>query len=464
MHSSVLCSPACDSILHMNTKALRVLILAVSSLLFALPMTASAVGSAADAMCNPVTPVCSCGMIMGAHGCTAGPNKYLCTCSDTTNGGVTTGICIAPNKCLAQTSGGKGIDSGLSQLGQILGQVLGKLLQPSPPSPPASAPVSPTTPLGGCTGSTFQTSDITQLSNPCAQYVAPPANIPPPLGSPDTGSGCDALSQLLGTCGASSTPDITNDNVNTNTNTDTNTNPTTNVPVPPTSLTSVFSGTTTGGLGVPALLTPRGTSGTAGNIIFNGSGTTIFGSSQDVSSNTGVAGFYGSDTFGNTQPQGLAAQLCRSRPWAAGFLSAVLPTAFFDGLCSSNGYQVGTPPPPPPPPASSTPPVVQLQQSAPAPQQKAPTATTTPGPTVIAQVRIWAAPAAVPLDTRTSIFWSSQGVTNCTETSPDGSFNQNSLSGGAATVPITAATTFTISCVDSDGNPVTDSTTVSIAI
>jgi hypothetical protein len=172
-----------------------------------------------------------------------------------------------------------------------------------------------------------------------------------------------------------------------------------------------------------------------------------------MQSNTTVAGFYGSDTFGGQQPQGLAAGLCRSRPWASNFLSVVIPPSFFDGLCTWRGYQVGTPPPPAP----------TLQQthvtSKPATVQPA---TTTPA--IPARVDIWAAPASVPLDTRTSIFWNTQSVSDCIETSPDGSFNHSTLSGGAATVPITGPTIFTISCIASDGSPVTDSVTVNLSI
>jgi hypothetical protein len=95
----------------------------------------------------------------------------------------------------------------------------------------------------------------------------------------------------------------------------------------------------------------------------------------------------------------------------------------------------------------------------PAPTSSAATTTTsTP-----AQAQIWAVPASVPLGARTSVFWNTQGVTNCTETSPDGSFTENSLSGAAATVPLTGATTFTISCVDPSGNPVTNYVTVEIS-
>ncbi|MDP2649104.1 MAG: hypothetical protein Q8P19_04390, partial [bacterium] len=62
------------------------------------------------------------------------------------------------------------------------------------------------------------------------------------------------------------------------------------------------------------------------------------------------------------------------------------------------------------------------------------------------------------------IFWNAQGVTECTETSPDGSFNHTTLSGGAATVPLVRATTFTISCLVPDGSYVSSYVTVNISI
>ncbi|MBI2025510.1 hypothetical protein HYT04_01845 [Candidatus Kaiserbacteria bacterium] len=73
-------------------------------------------------------------------------------------------------------------------------------------------------------------------------------------------------------------------------------------------------------------------------------------------------------------------------------------------------------------------------------------------------------PDKVPLGTRTSVFWNTKGVEQCSITSPDGSFNENSLSGGAATVPLSGPTTFTISCLTAAGTPVTDYVTVQLAI
>jgi hypothetical protein len=73
-------------------------------------------------------------------------------------------------------------------------------------------------------------------------------------------------------------------------------------------------------------------------------------------------------------------------------------------------------------------------------------------------------PSSVTLGARSTIYWNTQGVQNCTETSPDGSFHANTLSGGASTVPITSQTIFSISCVDSQQRPVTDFVRVKIGL
>ena len=75
---------------------------------------------------------------------------------------------------------------------------------------------------------------------------------------------------------------------------------------------------------------------------------------------------------------------------------------------------------------------------------------------------IWAEPASVRLGTRTYIFWNARGVVSCEERGP--SFEQNSLSGGASTVPISGPTTFVIECLTSASTTVRDSVTVQIAI
>ena len=76
---------------------------------------------------------------------------------------------------------------------------------------------------------------------------------------------------------------------------------------------------------------------------------------------------------------------------------------------------------------------------------------------------IWSVPATARLGSRVTIFWSAKNVVSCIETSPDGSFAETSLSGGAATVPITGPTTYSISCTQADGKHVNNYVTVEIA-
>jgi len=193
--------------------------------------------------------------------------------------------------------------------------------------------------------------------------------------------------------------------------------------------------------------------GTQGNIELTPTRATVVASARDLEANTEVAGFYGSTISGGEQPQGLVAKMCQSRPWADSVVTYVIPPTFFDSLCAWRGYQVGTPP-------SPTPPMI-LQKV----RQGAPSASPTPtGPLVAPEVEIWAVPERVSLGARTSIFWNTKGVESCTVTSPDGSFEEQTLSGGSATVPLTGATTFVISCLTPQGEPVTDHVTVEISI
>jgi hypothetical protein len=199
--------------------------------------------------------------------------------------------------------------------------------------------------------------------------------------------------------------------------------------------------------------------GVLGNILLENNGATIFASTVNSANNSESSSFFGSDTLG-AQPQSVASQLCQNRPWASNFLADVIPPSFFDSLCQWGGYQVGQLPQQTAPtqPQVTLSQQAQTQQTTPAVQTQS---TTTPA--VPAQATITAEPASVPLGARTSIFWNSQGVTQCTETSPDGSFSENSLSGGAATVPITGPTTFSIYCLDPNGNPVTNDVTVEVS-
>jgi hypothetical protein len=267
-----------------------------------------------------------------------------------------------------------------------------------------------------------------------------------------TSSSLTSGSDLLNSLGGSGSTDIgslltsgTDQSLINLSNTNTNTN------------TNITGASTTGATSSPTVQLNPNVGGAQGNIQVVPNGATIVANTVDTGSNSAVAGFYGADTLGAQQPTSLVAQLCQNRPWAGNFLSYIIPPSFFDGLCQWQGYTVGTPPAQQSSPQSN---VTLTQQSVPA--TSAPT--TPSAPTVQPQVQIWAVPASVPLGARTTIDWAAQGVSNCTETSPDGSFSQNSLQGSAATVPLTGATTFTISCQAPDGTPVTDYVTVNIAI
>ncbi len=205
--------------------------------------------------------------------------------------------------------------------------------------------------------------------------------------------------------------------------------------------------------------------GAYGDVKILENGTTIIAGVRN--SNSEVAGFFGLSGK-NTQGSVTTVQrLCTARPWATNFLSFVIPPTFFDSLCTWRGYAVGRPAATPPATTNTT-----TTKTLPTTNTKAqpkgatttpPVGTTTPNAPK-PRVDIWASPATVPLGARTSIFWSTQNVQSCIETSPDGGFSHNSLQGGASTVPLTTPTTYTISCTGTDGKPYTDNVTVLIAI
>lgn len=488
-----------------------IVILVVGAALF--PIFAHANGAQADAKCTPVTQICGCHMKLKGNPptCQADPNMFMCECDDSTNGGSVKGHCTAQLHCHADSFSGGGFSG---QVMQSLQQLLQKLMQGGGGDSGGGAPTTPTT-LPTCTmSSSIVSSDasgtiaaLSWTSSPdvTTASIAPVPGVVAPNGTQQitavTGSNyvmtvagpggtntCSTivlgssvnvnttLSDLLG--GTDSSTDLLSalqGGLTTNTNTNTNTNAGSDLgaslqgtPVSP--LQIIFASTSPIGQLGSQIGLMGSTPGASGDIFLTNSGATIYAGAQNVGNNTVVAGFYGSDTFGGQQPQGLVAQMCQSRPWASGFLSSIIAPSFFDGLCSWRGYQVGTP-------QVSTP-VVQIQQSAPQQQttsQNTTASTSTNSNTnsntnsgltssVPPKVSIWASPASVPLATRTSIFWNTQGVTQCKETSPDGNFNQSSLSGGASTVPLTGPTTFTIACLDVNGNPVTGSVTVNLSI
>ena len=404
----------------------------------------------ANAMCDPVKPECPCRTEKDFWGNCTRPsaNKHRCEvgiCYDQpVPGFFVRGTCIEQNKCLAlkfdNLQGQSQSVEGMA--GNIVGQIFKGLLDKIMGGGGAGAGGTGTP--AGSTGCTQYYTVTVPSTDPCANYV------PPVSGSLFTPVDPNVSQQLLdalssGSSGSQSTPSSVSDQI----------------------ISQLQEVGTSGGqteergtqtstqvpsFGPVAMLQ----SGTRGDIQITGSGATIYAGARDIQAGTEVAGFYGADTYTGSQPQGLIARMCQSRPWASSFVSYIIPPTFFDGLCSWRGYQVGIPVPPAPTPT------VIIQQAPPAPV--VPTSTASTPPTVPPEVDIWAVPATVPLGARTSIFWNTKGVTSCTIKSPDGSFSENTLSGGAATVPITGATVFTISCLTPSGQAVTDYTTVNLAI
>lgn len=421
---------------HTLWAVLVVIALALSFFLFPKPVIA--VGTAADAMCIASWDYsCPCGMVCKKGG---PPGGQGCPCQDTTNSFTTPGKCVAAIKCLA--TGAPGQNGGMGDLKQaldmaksLLDMMKGKGGGGGGDSGGGAATGATNPTLGGCA----QYYNVTlPSSDPCAVYVPP---VSTSLASTSGSAATDLISSLLN--GAYSTGDSTSGTTNTTSNTQV---------AATTTSTGVVQQTTTGT--APAGVMAQ-TPGVSGDIRYSSSTVTVLVNNVDQKSGTQVAGFYGTDAAG--QPTGVISSMCQGRPWASNFLSFIIPSSFFDSLCELRGYKVGT-----------------VVASAPAthvttkPKVVKPAATTTAataepvGPYVDPQADIWAVPASVPLGARTTVFWNAKGVTSCTETSPDGSFSQSSLSGGAATVPLSGPTTYTISCLTPKGEHITNYVTVTL--
>ena len=468
-------------------------------------------GKAADLMCNPVIPQCPCGHVPGPKGCVLAPgpahlyNKNRCPpspliCQDLTSGSLTLGTCLAPNVCRGITTSFGGSSMGLGGGGlspivtSLLGGLLQKLLAPQPPTPPPFGGGTGTgvTPPGLPTCSIYSTVVSSTASSTTVNLSWYSTNATTATLSPDIGpvelqgtrqttitaatnfilmvngsSGSNSCStQVFATnsTSLSTSPNLSellnslnSPPVSGTLNTNTPTGPT--LPIKPflpqiqNPVTEVF----TTPLNVP--LTPATqnpfnqanlTPGAYGDIKILGGGATIIGGTRTDTSE--VAGFYGTDSY-TGEGGGIVQGLCLARPWASNFLSNIIPPSFFDSLCKWRGYNTGEEK------------QVEIRYvQAPRTEEEKPTATSS-APTVEPKIQIWAVPESVSLGARTSVFWSTQGVTECTVSSPDGSFTHHAIIGkieGASTVPLTGATTYTISCIGPDGAPISDFVTVKI--
>ena len=396
--------------------------------------------------------------------------------TETVNGFPTICVCVTsqPGICKATSyksvGGGGGMSGvgGLDQfLGKVFGDVLGKLLQggggggSGGGSGTGDQGYSPTQQYPACVRNTA-TNTVSPI--PCTEtngqvnYGAT-SYVDPLSGSGSLGNSTDdALLNALN--GTGNTSLDTNTNTNTNLDTNTNTNTNTDTTSGSGSETVNTSDKITILSGQQGTLTANGKQlgGLQGDVIIGQSGGMLYARSRDPNSNTEVAGFYGGNTFGQSQSTSLIGRMCGARPWGEGMLGGLISGTFFDGLCKRFGYQVGA--------------IAETSSGGGGGSGKRPTITithnppqrpgTTTAPIVEPEVDIWANPPTVRLGTRTYIFWNARYVESCIESGP--SFSHTTLSGGASTVPISDASTFTIECLTSDGRTVSDSVRVNLAL
>ncbi|HUO56238.1 MAG TPA: hypothetical protein VMU27_02280 [Candidatus Paceibacterota bacterium] len=297
---------------------------------------------------------------------------------------------------------------------------------------------------------------ITLLSGTSLQYTSS-ATVVVAAPTINSGSGTTATSNNTNTSGNNTgTAITTNTTTNTSGNTGTTSNGTESIGA---NITGVFIPNTTG-----SGTTNPPPAGITGSIESNPTGATF--EASDVSTGTETSLFFGGDTIAGFVTN-LIASWCQSRPWATGFIADIIPPSFFDGLCASGGFAVGEQVPVAGTTATNNIPAtnVVLTQTPVSHSSTASNSTTQTGtaPFLPPRVDIWAVPSSVPLGSRTTIYWNTENVSDCTESSPDGSFSASSLTGGGATVPLTQPTTYTISCLDSEGNPTTEYVTVGIS-
>ncbi len=361
----------------------------------------------------------------------------------------------------AGVGGGGNALGSLGQLAQTVGQLLGQLMSAGSGSGSGSSGSTPTTGTTGCISSYYAESTTPAPTDPCAYYV-PPAGTTVGSTTTDT-TAQDLLNALNDTTGTDLLNTLSGSTTGTTVN-NTNTNTNLNSDITTANTTGSFNPNNPSNQPVAT-----DTTGISGNIQTTPTGATFV--TNQIQGNSETSSFLGGDAISGFVSN-VIASWCTTRPWASGFIASIIPPSFFDGLCQSNGFAVGPTAAAPVAAATSAQTNVTLtqtpvQQSTPVSNSSSPTTAqqqtvTNTGPVIPGRVDIWAVPPSVALGARTTIFWNTENVTNCTETSPDGSFQQTSLSGGAATVPLTESTTFTISCLDAGQNPVTDYVTVNI--
>ncbi len=402
------------------------------------PQKIDAAGMSSDAQCLPYAiPPCACGTKMGAKGCEPDPaNKFGCPCMDVTNGFPTPGTCIATFKC--QASGG----SGMPPMPPMIPPPM-----PSPPSDPCS---------GGGTGTSNASSSDWSGGVRTGSSTAASSTCPGGSGSfPDysqTFPSFDSSSFNNFTTGQTDSSGVTSDIISSLLSGNQNSN------------TDGFANNNTGGAksgGTTAGVKPLfgSAEGASGDIQVQGNSVTLLVSNRDSTRGTQVSGQYGFSIASGVTALNVFKAMCASRPWAANFLSFIIPSTYFDSLCTARGLTVG----------------VKLGTSAAAGQTSSGSSGTSqtstlgqygggigisilpgsgtnapppPPPVPIGPLRadIWATPPSVVSGQRTSIFWNATGVLSCAVTSSDNTFSGSALSGHGSSQPITHNTTFSIAC------------------
>lgn len=415
-----------------------------------------------------IDPCKKCGqeekMVNGVKKCVPSKNMYLCVCGETAFlGNKVMGICTRPNFCDTKTapdqhggSGGLGnmgdFMKSLGQVADLAGKALG-LMQAAKGAGGGSGSGAGTgagtgNGYNGCV-SYYQTNNASN-TDPCAYYVpATSDSIYTETGAEIDSAGASKglLDSLFGdTSGGETFTDVPGETAAEGA--DTEGADETKGPA-----IGQFQGTGVAGL----------EPGVRGDIRVIPGGITVLVGNRDVEQNKAVAGFYGSQVT-QAQQTGIVATWCQTRPWATNFLRYIVPATFFDSLCSVRGYKVGATPA-----ATSGKTQVSVTQTKAAATKsftaELPKAAVEKEVAEVtdAKVEIWAVPDKVSLGSRTTVFWNAKGgISTCEVTSPDGSFKHETLSGGAATVPLTQATTYSISCIKKDGKPITGYVTVQL--
>lgn len=371
---------------------------------------------------------------------------FMCPCMDTTNGFTTSGICVAPMKC--QASAAEGMPPMLPMLPM-------PMPMPSQPSDQGQGDPCAQSFINGSSSSTKGG----EASSTCSSYYGQTQSF-------DTSGYSSYFSNISsGSTGASDFKPDTNGVTSLLNNTGASTGGSSQSTQ--TSATIVPGGSTNASNAAPAA--PFGSKeGVSGDVQMQGAGVHVLASNRDSARGTQVSGFYGFQARSGVTAAIVFKNLCALRPWSSNFISFIVPSAYFDSLCTSRNLAVGVTAATAAannssgtagasatgstakPKIGATNPGTGVTIGTGVDQAAQDTSSTVPAAprTYLgkARVDIWASPASVNSGQRTSIFWDTTGVYTCTLSSSDRSFTGSSLSGHGATQALTKNTTFMINC------------------